>query len=416
MRFSMRSFLILMFSVTAMVPVLGQDRGDRGGRDRGDFGGGGGFGGPGMMGGDRGSRGGFGGGPGGFGGGQSGFGGGRGSFGGGGFGGGPGGFGGGGFGGGPGGFGGGGFGGGPGGFGGGGFGGFGGGGFGGGGEDRGSRFTSMLDRNQNGQIDQEEIDQMPSFFRDMMRARGVELKAGMSVDDFRNTMRNGMAGGGDPRMQGGNNPNGNGQQASNEPQLKPYRQKEPVKFTVDLPPKWKDVDIDLDGQVAFHEWLENRRSDIEEFDVIDIDGDGFLIPVELLEYDAATSKDLDPLMASVQKERLVIVSPKTAGGQKDERGDRGDRGDRGGRGGDGNRGFGGFPGGFPGGGSEAEMAQAAQRFFGMLDRNQDGRVDEEEWGQSRTLKPMFEQAGIQVVAMNQDEFVRNYSRAAGSRQ
>ena len=48
---------------------------------------------------------------------------------------------------------------------------------------------SMLDTNGNGTIDQEELDRMPSFVRDMMATRGIELKAGMTVDDMRNTMR-----------------------------------------------------------------------------------------------------------------------------------------------------------------------------------------------------------------------------------
>ncbi|MBL8819446.1 MAG: EF-hand domain-containing protein [Planctomyces sp.] len=446
---SMRIFNYgMILALTSLAMTLGghaQDRGSRGDRggfggggggdrgSRGGFGGGGGnfggggapggFGGGGFGGGgERGSRGGFGGGgPGGFGGGGFG-GGGPGGFGGGGFGGGgpggsggggfggggPGGFGGGGFGGGgPGGFGGGGFGGGgPGGFGGGGFGGggfggggFGGGGFGGGGgEDRSSRFGSMLDRNQNGKIDQEEIDQMPPFFRDMMQSRGVQLKAGMSVDDFRSTMRNGMAGGGDPR---GDNRNWDGRDGSREPELKPYRQKELEKFTVDLPPKWSEVDLDLDGQLAFHEWLENRRSNLEQFDLIDIDGDGFLTPVELLEFDAATATADDPLMASVQKDRLVIVGPQLSnqGRDRDRDGESGRGGDR----------FGGM-----GGRDSGNSEQDAQRFFGMMDKNQSGRIEEDEWNQSSRLRPMFEQAGVKIVEMGQEEFVRNYVRVSGN--
>lgn len=47
----------------------------------------------------------------------------------------------------------------------------------------------MMDANQNGKLDQEELDRMPSFVRDMMAGRGIQLKAGMSLDDMRNSMQ-----------------------------------------------------------------------------------------------------------------------------------------------------------------------------------------------------------------------------------
>ncbi len=106
-------------------------------------------------------------------------------------------------------------------------------------------------------------------------------------------------------------------------------------------------------------------------------------------------------MASVQKDRLVIVGP-----QPSEQGrDRGQDGNSN-RGGDR---FGGM-GGRDGGNSE----QDGQRFFGMMDKNQSGRIEEDEWNQSSRLRPMFEQAGVKIVEMGQDEFVRNYVRVSGN--
>lgn len=390
-RVQLAATMIVMLVVLTGRDSSAQDRGDRGSRDRGEsrdrggFGGGspGGFGGSSMggpqsdafrqmmeermrRGGDSGGRPSFGGGPpGGFGGGP------------------PGGFGGGGFGGGS-----------P-------WGGSSSGGspWGGSSEDRSSRFSSMMDRNGNGKIDQEEIDQMPSFVRDMMRSRGVELKAGASIQDFQNTVRGGFSGeSGDP------NRGGSRDGRSSEPVLKPYRQKEQKRMTFELPPKYSELDTDLDGQLAFHEWLAARREDIDEFNNIDFDGDAFLTPQELLDYDSGAAGKNEQFLAAAQKDRLVIVSARPSGssrgGSRDGSSSRDDR-SRDGRSRDDRSSD----------GSEAEST--AQRYFGMMDRNQNGQIDGEEWDQSRRLRPMFEQAGIRISEMRQDEFVRNYVRIAG---
>lgn len=274
-------------------------------------------------------------------------------------------------------------------------GGFGGSSSGGDSEDRSSRFSSMMDRNRNGRLDQEEIDQMPSFVRDMMRSRGVELKAGQSLDDLRNSMRSGFS-----RGDNGNPSDPNSQQSGNrgrEVQLKPYRQKQPERITVDLPPKYSEIDSDFDGQLAFHEWLASRRNDIEQFDAIDRDQDGFLTPQELLDHEQGSAQESgSSVLTAVQKDRLVIVDSRAAA-RRDSRGsssgdDRSRRDDR-------------------SSGSEADAT--AQRYFGAMDRNQNGRIDMDEWESSRRLRPMFEQAGIRITEMSMDEFSRNYARAAG---
>ena len=356
----------------------GQDRGDRGG--------------------GRGGRGGgFGGGPpggGGFGGG---------GFGGGGFGGGPpggGGFGGGGFGGGP--PGGGGFGGGPpggGGFGGGGFGGGppgGGGGFGGGGR-------SMMDTNGNGMIDQEEIDRMPSFVRDMMKSRGIELKPGMSADDMRNSFR---AGGGENNgWPGGpnNGGNGNSNPENVKPPLKPYKMKEKPPIIQALPPAYSEVDADFDGQLGLDEWMLARRVALEQFDALDTDHDGFLIPEELQAAEA-TATTANAAMA-VRTEKLQIVSAKPAA-----RAGRQESKDDGGQGQNNPN-----PNGWGGGGS-GDIVEQAKSSFQRLDANQDGTVDTGEFQQSRRTRAMFEQAGIQQQDMNLQQFTKNLQKATEAAQ
>ena len=196
--------------------------------------------------------------------------------------------------------------------------------------DRSSRFNSMLDRNGDGTIDQDEIDQMPSFMKDMMRSRGIDVQPGMSVDDFRNTMR-GRFGGGDSSGREGNR--NSGQPAPKPVVRKPYKQKERPRITLDLPPKYSELDDDLDGQLAFHEWLAERRNELQLFETIDSDGDAYLTPQELAEYEQSlTAKPAEENTATVAS-RLKIVGPGaassgTTGASANGEADR-DRGDSG---------------------------------------------------------------------------------------
>ncbi len=47
------------------------------------------------------------------------------------------------------------------------------------------RMSDGMDPNGNGKLEQEEIARIPSFVQDMMKSRGVELQAGMSLDEIR---------------------------------------------------------------------------------------------------------------------------------------------------------------------------------------------------------------------------------------
>ena len=318
------------------------DRGDRGGRGfGGDSGGGGGFGG--------------GGGP-------------------------PGGFGGGGFGGGP-----------PGG--GGGFGGGGGppGGFGGGGGGR-----SMMDTNGNGTIDQEELDRMPSFVRDMMASRGVTLKAGMSVDDMRNTMRSGFGGGGnmDPRAGGSDNNNPNPNVSTPKIVLKPYKMKPKPTLLETLPPAYSEVDTDFDGQLGLDEWMLARRTELDQFDEFDSDHDGFLIPEELKAAEVAAAGTNVALAVQSQKLTIVSATPKARSGQPSG-GNNAPQDQN-----NGNR----------WGGGSTDIAEQAKQYFPRLDQNQDGFIDPDEWQQSRRVRGQFEQAGIPLEKMSLEQFTENLQK------
>ncbi|MEZ6059051.1 MAG: hypothetical protein R3C19_01685 [Planctomycetaceae bacterium] len=316
---------------------FGRDRGGRGGRS---------FGGS-----DRGGRGGFGGG--GFGG--------RGGFGGG-------------FSGGP-----------PGGFGGGGFGG-----------------RSFLDRDGNGTIDQSEIDQLPEQARQFMESRGIQLRAGMTTDDMRNSFRSSFQGGGGPPFGGpgfggpgfGGPDQQNGDQPGNRTAYQapePFRPTKKPPMTTPLPPKYSELDTDFDGQIAFYEWILARRSQLEEFDEIDIDLDGFLTPDELKANDDLASNSSESILTKAlykpKEKRLVIVDGSSASGTAAA-------------------GIGDGP-----GQVTQEQVDRGRRVMGFVDQDQDGKVSAEEIENNPRMQPMFAAAGIPITDMSADEFAVNYAKA-----
>jgi hypothetical protein len=265
----------------------------------------------------------------------------------------------------------------------------------------------MMDSNGNGKVDQEELNRMPSFVRDMMKARGVELKAGMSLDDMRNSFRNSFNPGnnGQPGGQPGDPGRNNG---TGSVVLTPYKMKPKKPLTITLPPAYSEVDTDFDGQIAMHEWMTTRRVDLEKFDSMDIDSDGYLIPEELAIADAAAAAANQPSVASTARQRLLIVNAtptkakSTPNNGQPGNGPQGstpqnaqDNGNRGGW----------------GGGDPATMASES---FRRLDGNGDGFIDTEEWQNSRRTRGMFEQAGIRLEKMSLEQFSQHYVRLMSS--
>lgn len=166
---------------------------------------------------------------------------------------------------------------------------------------------SRLDVNQNGRIDQEEIDRIPDRFRGFMAERGLDLRDGQSVDDVRNRLRERFAEARRDRERRDAD-RGDGGPASRPAPPPPFRPRERERMTVDLPPTYSDVDTDLDGQIGLYEWIVARRTDLELFDRIDRNSDGLLTPKELAAWDELTKvAEGTPESGTGIRQKLVIV-------------------------------------------------------------------------------------------------------------
>ena len=232
-----------------------------------------------------------------------------------------------------------------------------------GGGDSGSGGSRMrLDANEDGVIDKEEIKNMPEQMRSFLESRGIKIKPGASVDEFRNQMREqmGRGPGGDTSSQRDGSKAGN--RGVSDPNA-PFRPRTKERVTVDLPPKYSELDTDFDGQIGLYEWVISKRESLDQFDAIDVNIDGYLTPAELMTFDELTANG-EAQMTSYKRERITIVgSGASATGRDQGRGtsrtnDAGTtRSDRGGfgappggdRGGFGGRSGGGPPGGDRGG-------------------------------------------------------------------
>lgn len=261
---------------------------------------------------------------------------------------------------------------------------------------------SRMDSNGDGRIDQSEIEKIPSFVRESMKSRGIEIKPG-SLDDVRNNMRTQFervreeGGWGRPSSTESSSTYGNRQKYAPATSFRP-RDKE--RLTTDLPEDYVPVDANADGQVALHEWILTRRSELSLFEQIDGNKDGVLTPVELVSFE--NKKDDEEDAEKWVRDRLVIVGPggssggrtatgRTVAGKSDRKEEKRDVKD-----------------------DKQKHEQFAAYAFKSMDRNRNGKIDQEEWDSSRRVRPMFEKAGYKLTAMGSDEFSKRYVKAAMS--
>lgn len=170
-----------------------------------------------------------------------------------------------------------------------------------------------------------------------------------------------------------------------------------------LPEEYKARDTNGDGQIALYEW---PRSDFATFRKLDLNGDAFITPRELTA-PTTTSVAVNLSTPVTNGPPGFFGGPQGFGGR--DRGGRDGGGGRegGGREGGGRRGF--------GMGFGSDPAARAEMTFNMLDRNRDGSVNPDEFGRSRSIRPMFEKAGIDVSkSMLKADFIANFAKASAA--
>jgi Ca2+-binding EF-hand superfamily protein len=247
-----------------------------------------------------------------------------------------------------------------------------------------SGFFDRLDRNRDGRLDGEEM-QAAGPFQGILDRAGI--REGASREDFtrsfekiREESQRGRESGRDDRSR----------DAGYTPAPRP-------RITKDLPSAYVDRDSDGDGQLGLYEWREWDRTRMDEFFFFDRNGDGFLTPSELAAIEEAN--------------------------ESDGRGRGGDRSDRGGDRGDSDRdrrapeppasqaisASGGPP---KLDESDPNVVQA-RKYFALLDGDKNGKASVEELAKLKKLRPLFEQAGIQLDReMSADEFAANYVKVS----
>jgi len=302
-----------------------------------------------------------------------------------------------------------------------------------------------MDRNQNGQIDPDEI---PGFFRDMYARAGIDVSRPISQQEFvqasqklREQFEQARSsgdfsqfrrpeggggppggGGGGPPVSGGGAPSfsfrsesdrGDGrrsEESSREERredrdrnrderrdssssAKPTKKtaKTKTRVTHDLPADYRDKDKNGDGQIGLYEW---DRKAFAQFYALDRNGDGLLTPDELI---AATKKSSSSDKSS-SKSATTTTSPTPSSDAKSSPATNDSA--------------------IPSDSStkpaspstSGTESSAAVRAFGFIDSNRDGKLTEDEWRRSRSRK-RFEEAKIEPnFPVDQAQFVELYNK------
>jgi len=229
-------------------------------------------------------------------------------------------------------------------------------------------------------------ERMRAFFSQMRESRGGDR--GGSSDDRRARMqqffsqmggsrggdrgssRGGSRGGGREGSRGGS---GRGRGGSSGKRAEP---KPKPRMTLDLPAEYADRDLDKDGQLGLYEW---KLSEIADFRSFDVNADGFLTPRELLTggpAETADSTDSSDDGGSSKKDSDTKDSgsstTKTASTKSAPSGDK------------------------SASTRDAKTVRYAKLTFKGLDKDKDGKLTLEEWGQSARTRARFTKAKVKL--------------------
>ncbi len=274
-----------------------------------------------------------------------------------------------------------------------------------------------LDRDKNGRLDPQEIENSRGPFKEMLQRAGVDYRRGLDQRSFASAydkVREQREQ--ESRSRGGSDDDSRRREeyerrrkeyeqrkeeearkkegpAKRTPTSIAYRAKERV--TVDIPQTFVEGDSDSDGQIGFYEWKKWKRDEIHLFAAYDRNGDGFLTPRELAKGpaempDVSTAIAASTTISGTQKTG-VTPKPATTSSTETVKSEQ------------------------PGVDMNTAAARRGESMFRLLDRNRDGNLEEDEWARARTTKPLFEKAGIDLSKpMSKNDFLANYVRLSES--
>ncbi|MEZ5940419.1 MAG: hypothetical protein R3C18_03440 [Planctomycetaceae bacterium] len=287
-----------------------------------------------------------------------------------------------------------------------------------------------MDSNNDGVITANETERLPSFMRDEFKNNGLDFNRGVRREEFersaekvfttiRERFSRGGPPGGPPGSPGGPPSRGPDPRSSDDRRReddqrrdedrrrederrreeersrssRPTSQRVVVKsdrITVDLQSKFTEGDTDQDGQIAFYEWRKWKPTELREFLRMDANHDGFLTPKEIKYAETAPVASAAPAgqpvvpasgsrTATPQSTTPVSTSPPSVSANLSED-------DR-----------------------NSVEGKRATFYVGQLDKNKNGTIDPEEWSVSKTIKPQFEQGGVDITKpMPSDLFIAYY--------
>ncbi len=256
-------------------------------------------------------------------------------------------------------------------------------------------FDNLLDRNHDGKLDADELEQTPRFIREWIRVNKAESsKQDVSKKEFmefysqlltalRNVPKTKPKQSTVPR---GRIPNAalvpvvstNGQVSGASEAVQPVivvRRRSDA-----LPEAQRGLDKNGDGQIALSEWVDKKAS---EFLAFDANGDGFLSPREL----GATPSSTSSSRVSSGSSKLKVVGG--SGGSGSSSGSSTVR---------------------------PEVASRAGYIFNALDKDKNGTLSKDEWKQSRSTRESFKRSGVKIEKdVKLEEFQQLYQQVSDKR-